>query len=94
MAVLKNIGSAKKPINLGHGVLAFKHNGSWQYRDAESKESKFNKATDVELALELEKRGLTVLYPAHECADRPNLPCPACEREALRKLGMSLKNCG
>jgi hypothetical protein len=94
MAVLKNIGSARKPINLGDGVLAFKRNGRWQYRDAETEGRfgrRFIEANDAELMLELEKRGLTILYPAHECVDRPNLLCPACERDALRS---KLKNCG
>lgn len=71
MAVLKNIGSARRPIDL---------------------DRKFIEATDAELMFELASRGLTVLYPAHECVDRPNLPCPACERDALRV--MKLKNCG
>jgi hypothetical protein len=93
MAVLKNIGSAKKPINFGYGILAFKQDGAWRYRDTEIEGNKFIKATDAELALELEKRGLTVLYPAHECADRPNLPCPACERDALRKWGRRRMAC-
>jgi hypothetical protein len=43
--------------------------------------------------LELEKRGFTVLFPAHECVDRPDLPCPACQRDSLRALGL-LKVCG
>ena len=95
MAVLKNIGSAKRPIDLGYGVWAYKQNGHWLYRNPETERrfgGKFIEATDAELALELEKRGFTVLYPAHECVDRPNLPCPACERDALR--ASKLKNCG
>ena len=71
MAVLKNIGSARRPIDLGR---------------------KFFEATDAELTLELKTRGLTVHHPGHECVDRPNLPCPACERDALRAI--KLKNCG
>ena len=94
MAVLKTIGSAKSPINLGHGVVAYKRKGHWHYRDSQLKGSKFIEATDAELALELEKRGFTVLYPAHECVDRPNLPCTACERDSLRALATVLKNCG
>ena len=95
MAVLKDIGSAKRPIELGHGVWAYKQNGHWLYRNPETERrfgGKFIEATDAELALELERRGVTVLYPAHECVDRPNLPCPACERDALRAA--KLKNCG
>ena len=91
MAVLKNIGSAQRPIELGHGVWAYKRNGHWLYRN-ERFGGKFIEATDAELTLELEKRGLTVLYPPHECVDRPNLPCPACDRDALRAI--KLKNCG
>jgi hypothetical protein len=95
MAVLKNIGSARKPIDLGHGVLAYKRNGHWLYRSTETEQrfgQEFIEATDTELAVELEKRGITVLYPAHECVDRPNLPCPACERDAFRAI--KLKHCG
>ncbi len=95
MAVLKNIGSARRPVDLGHGVWAYKQNGHWLYRNPETERQfggKFIEATDAELALELEKRGFSVLYPAHECVDRPSLPCPACERDALRAT--KLKNCG
>lgn len=97
MAVLKNIGSARSPLNLGHGVWAYKRKGHWRYCGSETKPivgSKFIEATDGELMLELEKRGFTVLCPAHECVDRPNLPCPACERDALKALGIDLRNCG
>jgi hypothetical protein len=41
-----------------------------------------------ELMLEVEKRGFSVPCPAHECVDRPNLPCPASERDSLRALGI------
>ena len=92
MAVLNNIGSARKPVHLGHGILAFKRKGHWQYREVSGR--RFIAVTDTELIFELEKRGLAVLYPGHECVDRPNLPCPACERDALRKLGLPLKNRG
>jgi hypothetical protein len=95
MAILKNIGTAKRPVDFGHGVSAFKRDGRWYYRNGETQRHigrKFIEATDAELKLELEKRGFEVLYPAHECADRPNLPCPACERVALRAV--NLKNCG
>jgi hypothetical protein len=93
MAVLINIGSKKAPIDLGHGVLAYKQNGHWLYRDSQASDRKFKEATDAELLLELEKRGLAVLYPGHECVDNPKLPCPACERNSLRALGL-LKVCG
>ena len=95
MAVLKNIGSARRPVELGNGVLAYKRNGRWRYRNAETERlvgRRFVEASDAELMLELEKRGLRVLYPAHECVDRPNLPCPACERDALQAI--KLKTCG
>jgi len=36
IAVLKNIGSAKRPIDLGHGVWAYKQNGHWLYRNLAS----------------------------------------------------------
>lgn len=95
MAVLKNIGSARRPLDLGDGAWAYKRNGHWLYRDAETERyvgRRFIEATDAELTVELNKRGLAVLFPAHECVDRPNLPCPACERDALRAT--KLKNCG
>jgi len=60
MAGLKDIGSAKRPIDLGHGVFAYKQNGHWLYRNAETEQQfggKLIEATDAELALELEKRG-------------------------------------
>lgn len=94
MTVLKNLGSAKQPLDLGHGVLAYKRNGHWLYSNEETQRRfvrRFIEPTDAELTFELAKRGLTVLYPAHECVDRPNLPCPACERDAVR---VNLKNCG
>jgi hypothetical protein len=96
MAILKNIGSAKSPVNLGQGLWAFKRDGHWLYRDSQTKRrfgrNKFIEATDAELMLALEKRGFSVLCPAHECVDRPHLPCPACERDSLRALGL-LKIC-
>ena len=86
---MKDVGSETDPINLGRGVLAFKRGGRWKYRGPKGRE--FITATDAELISELEDRGLSVNYPAHECVDRPNLPCPACERDAkmrsLLKIG-------
>jgi hypothetical protein len=93
MAVPQNIGSKKSPVDLGHGLLAYRQNGHWLYRKSEDKGHRFKEATDAELMLELEKRGFTVLFPAHECVDRPKLPCPACQRDSLRALGL-LKICG
>jgi hypothetical protein len=90
-----NIGSARFPVNLGHGVWAYRRKGRWRYRDFETKRHfgrRFIEASDAELMLELEKRGYRVLYPAHECVDRPTLPCPACEMDALRALGLFRKN--
>jgi len=92
MAILLNIGSKRSPVDLGCGVSAYKRNGRWLYRDSE-KSRKFKEVTDVQLMVELEKRGFKVLYPAHECVDRPNLVCPACQRDSLRALGL-LKVCG
>jgi hypothetical protein len=43
---------------------------------------RFIEVSDHELILELETRGYQILHPAHECIDRPNLPCPACEQAA------------
>jgi len=60
---------------------------------AVSGRNKFIEARDAELMLELEKRGLSVLCPAHQWVDRPNLRCPAGERDSLRALGIP-KICG
>lgn|ERR1700728_399676 len=84
-----NLGSARSPINLGDEACAYRRNGRWHYRTRETMRRfgpRFIEATDSELILELASRGYQVLYPAHECADRPNLPCPACEMYALRAL--------
>ena len=62
-----------------------KRNARWLYRNSEGSR-KFEEATDVELMLQLEKRGFKVLYPAHQCVDRPNLACPACQRDSLPSL--------
>jgi len=92
----RNIGTARSPVSLGHGVWAYRRNGRWRYRDLETAlrfGRRFIEASDAELMLELEKRGYRVLCPAHECVDRPNLPCPACEMDALRALGL-FEDCG
>jgi hypothetical protein len=81
MQSLPNLGTAKSPIDFGHGRFGYKRNGRWHYRTSR----KFSEVTDTELALELERRGYEILYPGHECADRPHLPCPACERNRARR---------
>lgn len=76
-----DLGTARSPIDLGQGSFAYRRNGRWRYRNAETMRRfgrKFVDATDHDLIMELESRG------AHECVDRPHLPCPACERTALR----------
>lgn len=81
-AVRSNIGSRRSPLDLGRGRFAYKRNGHWHYRDTENSGRLFHKFVEVadsELILELETRGYQILHPAHECIDRPNLPCPACE---------------
>jgi len=86
-----NIGSAKSPIRLSCGISAYRRNGRWLYRDSKTKRRfgrKFIEASDAELMFELQKRGYKVVCPAHECVDRPNLPCPACEVDGLRALGL------
>jgi hypothetical protein len=82
MQSLPNLGTAKSPIDFGHGHYGYKRNGRWHYRTRQ----KFSEVTDGELALELERRGYAILYPGHECTDRPYLPCPACERIGLKGL--------
>jgi hypothetical protein len=82
-----NLGTARSPIDLGQGNYAYRRNGRWCYRNAETVRRfgrKFVWANDHDLIMELESRGYQILYPAHECVDRPHLPCPACERTALR----------
>lgn len=86
---LPNLGSAWSPIDLGNGSFAYRRNGRWRYRSSETKRwfgRRFVEATDQSLILELESRGYQILYPAHECVDRPHLPCPACERTAQRAI--------
>lgn len=86
-ATLANVGSAKSPVDFGHGCVAYKRNGLWRYRNMETKRRfgrKFIDVTDHELILEMEARGYQVRFPAHECVDRPGLPCPACEMQAQR----------
>lgn len=93
---LPNLGSAKSPIDLGHGASAYRRNGRWHYRNEETIRHfglQFIEATDEELIRELAMRGYRVLTPAHECVDRPNLVCPACEMAALRALGIRPKRC-
>lgn len=71
-----NVGTARSPLDFGHGRFGYKRNGQWHV----GTRRKFTEVTDGELALELERRGYEILCPGHECADRPHLPCPACER--------------
>jgi hypothetical protein len=78
----RNLGTARSPIDFGHGRFAYKRNGRWHYRTRR----KFSEVTDAELSMELEKRGYAILYPAHECVERPHLPCPACTRIGLSAL--------
>lgn len=85
-----NLGSARSPIEFGGGTLGYRRNGQWRYRNLATMRkfgSKFVEATDQDLILELERRGYQILYPAHECLDRPNLPCPACDLDAPRAIG-------
>jgi hypothetical protein len=82
MQTLPNLGSARSPIDLGHGHVGYKRNGRWHHRER----GKFVEVTDGELTLELERRGYAILYPGHECVDRPDLPCPACERTGHKAL--------
>jgi hypothetical protein len=82
-----NLGTARAPIDFGQGRFAYKRNGQWRYRNPETRQRwgrRFVGVTDGELVRELERRGYQILYPAHECVDRPNLPCPACEMGGAR----------
>jgi hypothetical protein len=87
-AALANIGTRRSPIDLGDGRFAYKRNGRWKYRDPQKQGRflhKFVEVTDRDLILELETRGYQIVHPAHECVDRPNLPCPACELQARKR---------
>lgn len=91
----RNLGTAKSPVDLGDGVYVHRREGRWRYRTPETARrygNKFVEATDRELAAELTLRGYRVFSPPHECVDRPHLPCPACERDVLQNLGLSLDN--
>ena len=82
-----NIGSKRSPIDLGNGHFAYRQNGRWRHRTLNAGDKsvhKFVEVTDRDLIVELETRGYQILHPAHECVDRPNLPCPACGRGAQR----------
>jgi len=82
-----NLGSARMPIDFGHGCVAYKRNGLWRYKSGETKRRfgrRFVDVTDHELILEMEARGYQIRFPAHECVDRPSLACPACEMQARR----------
>jgi hypothetical protein len=84
-----NLGSARAPIDFGGGRWGYRRNGLWLYRSADTARqfgNNFVEVTDQELVIELEKRGYKILYPAHECVDRPNLPCSACEQDAIRSV--------
>ena len=78
-----NLGSARGPIHFGGGHYAYRRNGSWYYRNAETVAlvgPRFLRATNKELRQELDRRARQLSFPAHECIDRPDLPCPACDR--------------
>jgi hypothetical protein len=83
-----DLGSARVPINLGYGTCAYKRGGKWRYRNSQT-DHKFIEAKDGELLLELARRGYRIVYTAHECIDRPHLPCPACEGDTFRALGIA-----
>ena len=83
-AASPNLGSHRRPIPFGRGQWGFRRNGQWHYRSPYTA-GKFVEVTDLALILELEKRGYKVLYAAHECIDRPNLPCPACEMDSSKR---------
>ena len=83
VSVAMNLGSAKSPLDFGHGCFAYKRDGLWRYKTIETKKRfgrRFLEVTDHDLIVELEARGYQIVFPAHECVDRPDLPCPACER--------------
>lgn len=89
-SISRDIGSPKSPINFGEKAFAYKHGGRWYYRTPETVKRYGRRfieaATDKELILELHYRGYQVRGLAHECIDRPHLPCFACERGSLRGL--------
>src|SRR5215467_4286011 len=92
MAVLQNIGSAKSPVNLGQGLWPFKRNGHWLYRDSQNqapfRAKQVQRSHRPRIDVGTLEEGLCSSLSPHECVDRPNLPCPACERDGLRALGI------
>jgi hypothetical protein len=84
-----DLGSAKSPLDFGHGCFAYKRDGHWRYRTVGTKQRfgrRFVEVTDHDLMVELEARGYQILFPAHECVDRPELRCPAYERNRRRTV--------
>ena len=91
---LYNVGSAASPLDLKGGILGYRQQGKWHYQSPETKHrfgEAFIEVTNPELILELMSWAHHVIYPAHQCVDRPNLPCPACDQEGLRALGINPK---
>src|SRR5436305_15181132 len=61
-----NLGTARSPIDFGQGNYAYRRNGRWRYRNAETMRRfgrKFLWANDHDLIIELESRGYQILYP-------------------------------
>jgi|SRR5579872_1511411 len=93
--VIPDVGSPKNLLCLGEGVAVYRHKGKWHYRGPDKTgrcEDQFIEVSDPHAILELMTRAYHAIYPAHECADRPNLPCPACEHAGLRALGIKSKH--
>jgi hypothetical protein len=89
--IARNIGSQKSPLSLGEEVSVYRKRGKWHYRGPDTRNrcgDSFIEVSDPHEILELMTRAYQVIYPAHECVDRPNLPCPACEQAGLRALGI------
>jgi hypothetical protein len=89
-----NVGSARSPLRVDENFVVYRRRGKWHYRNLDTKArfgDRFVEAKDPGWILEMISRNYHVIYPAHECADRPNLPCPACEMDGLRALGIKSK---
>ena len=89
-----DIGSPKSPLTLGYGISVYSRDGKWHYRDSQTRErfgDSIIEATDPHMIVEVISHSYQVIYPAHECEDRPNLPCPACTQEGLKALGIRPK---
>lgn len=87
---LPDVGSARSPLRVGDDLVVYRQRGKWHYRPETRARfgERFIEVQDPQWILETISRNYHLIYPAHECADPPNLPCSACEMDGLRALGI------